>query len=216
MSFSASLSAGILGPDNYEECVLDNLGDHEQPTSETISIIQQSCRKLFPAYSTDFLMREYEVKRLKLEECGLTFNSNGTVKRILYTIQDKPNNKRVQAVRKALKGLQEVSQKLHKVDAQESVRTISFLNSNPYSLEAVLLGLTAQSMCPRYSEDYEFTQRCAKVGGIGQNSFGTMSCESRPASLDEWKVCLIGVAPLFDEAYIDSSISILKINDFCN
>lgn len=154
--------AGIFGPSNYDECLLD--GAKSAQTEAAVQLVIAACRSKFPpnnASNQNEPEKSYRLfSALKADRPGV----NNVINKISI-VRAKSSRNKVQ---------------------------LTATNRNWFSVEGVSIGIPKKriSSCSWNQEDYAEFYDCS--GHVGPQQTGVMDCEIPDASSRQLSYCVVG------------------------
>lgn len=207
---SNSSFAGLFGPSNYEECVID--GVKNVKAEAAVNAIRQACMKKFPTKEMLEEKKKLAERDKIIAKCGLT-KSDDTAGNIFLALQTRPeirgflNNL---ANRKFDTG----SSQIYGVNYPYAI--IEFQNNNKIGVSGLLIGMGINGSCSDKVSDYKATYYCtaqSAAEGVSAFSSGRINCPNEARNVKGgW--CIIGFRPMHNP-WIEGLAETMNNLDLC-
>jgi hypothetical protein len=193
--------AGIFGPSNYDECVLEKID--KMKSNESVKALQQACRGQFPSGNEKTITEKIwgtDKERL-LKKCHISEKSDYTASTAFLTVL--PLGNRSQLFRN------KVQEAINKLDNTKWIGgyyppTFSFVNGNQFGISGLAIGIKKKenknSVCSTNKEDYDAVSFCGVPDyqaekGVGQMQYGEFRCDETVAKFKNQSTCVVGYRP---------------------
>lgn len=201
---AGTANAGIFGPSNYEECILEKID--QVKNEEAVRALQQACSAKFDFTETIGEKIQGLQRILLRKKCGLTeegdYSANTAFITFLSNKSDGYKSKVQESIVKIVNGKH--------VTHYESYRFIpyfSFVNKNQFAISGLAVGFLKESYksksCSIDKSDYDAISYCAvpnysAASGISQMQYGELPCDNTSEVFYKRSSCVVGYRPAID------------------
>lgn len=188
---TSSSSAGLFGPSDYDECVLDGLKNAK--SKDLAPAIYNACANKFPTKPSRQDREDAAKSAAILKKCRIT---------------EEQNRSRMVIGGDSRVGASAYIANLKSITLDASSKysnSISFQNNNKIGISAVQIGFgldkRRNNSCSFASEDYKAVLNCFNLStdnGVGAGSYGSLECDPNVRNFRNESYCIIGFAPVYD------------------
>ncbi|MBU3547467.1 hypothetical protein [Polynucleobacter sp. MWH-Jannik1A5] len=177
--------AGLFGPSNYDECILD--GVKKANNKAAVHAVYDVCERKFPSPEDKKTERE---RKALIKKCRISEKVDSTISYI--GLQNTPE------VWSAIENIKNI-----KLVADGYTPVVKFQNNNQSGISGLMLGMGVKGKsCPTNYAEYDATFYCGgswEGAGVSPNSYGSVPCPEEVKNFSRKSFCIIGLRPLVSD-----------------
>lgn len=181
LGWSGIVSAGLFGPSNYDECILD--GVKTASNKAAVSAVYDACERKFQSPEDKKAERE---RKALIKKCRIPEKADSVI--AFIGVQNTPEVWPV---------IENIKNRKFAMDSYTPV--VKFQNNNQKGISGLMVGMGAKGKnCSANYSDYDATFYCGggwEGAGVSPNSYGSVPCPNEIKNFIGKPWCIIGVRP---------------------